>query len=125
VLPDPKRLYVDFLAQIVTSREVWSLSCCGDLVVVTGGGAGCFPLWPDLVSAEFFSTRHWPDLAPAKLTLRTLLRVYLRELARARIPVGVGVAPHPDAVMLEASRLRRDILAAKRLLTTRRPVGGC
>jgi hypothetical protein len=116
--PEARLVYVEFIARVVASREVWSLSCGGDLVVVAGPQAGCFPLWPDQASAEFFR-RHWPNLEPAKLTLRLLIRVYLRELARAGIPVGIGVAPHPDAVVLEASRLRRDFLQAKRCLAAR------
>lgn len=28
--------------------------------------------------------------------------------------VGIGIAPYPDAVILRANRLRRDLLAAKR-----------
>jgi hypothetical protein len=126
VLQSEARLvYLDFIARVVASREVWSLRCCGDFVVVTGAEAGLFPLWPDHASAEFFSTRHWPGLEPAKLTLRLLLRVYLRELERAGIPVGVGVAPHPDAVVLEAKRLRRDFIAAKRCLAGLRSRARC
>jgi hypothetical protein len=122
---EAQAVYVEFLAQAVLSREAWSLGCGGDLVVVTGAEIGCFPLWPDLASAEYFATRNWPGLEPTKLTLRLLLRVVLRTLAGARIPVSVGVAPHPEAVFVEAKRLRRDLLAAKQALRAPRSHGRC
>jgi hypothetical protein len=126
VQPHEARLvYTEFLAQAVTAREVWSLGCNGELVVVTGADVGCFPLWPDLASAEYFQARNWPKLQPAKVTLRLLIRVVLRALAEQRIPVGVGVAPHPDAVFVDAERVRRDLLAAKQALRASRSHGRC
>jgi hypothetical protein len=116
--PEARLVYAECLARTVGAREVWSLGCCGDLVIVTGAEAGCFPLWPDEATARFYAP-HWPNLTPTPLTLRLLLRVILRELARQRIPVGIGIAPHPDGVMVEAGRLRRDFLRAKRLLAAR------
>jgi hypothetical protein len=122
---EARLVYAEFLTQAVTSREVWSLGCKGDLVVVTGADIGCFPLWPDQASAEYFQARNWPKLQPTKLTLRLLLRQVLRALAEQRIPVGVGVAPHPDAVFVDAKRVRRDLLAAKQALRASRSHGRC
>jgi hypothetical protein len=103
-----------FIAQAVVSRSVWSLRCGADLVVLTGAEAGFFPLWSDQESAQFFASRHWPDLEPAELPLKVAIRVHLRALSRASIPVGVGLAPHPEAVVVSAKRLRRDLIAARR-----------
>jgi hypothetical protein len=112
---EAKLVYAGFIAQAVLSRSVWSLQCCGDLVVLTGAEAGFFPLWPDLESARFCSAQHWPGLEPTRLALKALIRMHLGALAESRIPVGIGVAPHPEAVVLEASRLRRDLIAARAL----------
>lgn len=112
---EAKLVYVTFIAEATLSRSVWSLRCCGDLVVLTGGEMSLFPLWPDLESARFFSAQHWPGLEPAELPTNTLIRVHLRALAASRIPVGIGVAPYPEGVMMEASRLRRDLLTARAL----------
>ena len=107
-------VYVEFIAQVITTRAVWSLRCEEDLVVLTGAELGFFPLWPDRESARFFSAKHWPSLTPAEIRLKLLLRLHLPSLARARVPVGVGVAPYPEAIVLQAHRLRRDLIAAKR-----------
>lgn len=108
-------VYLTFVAEATLSRAVWTLRCCGDLVVLTGGEAGLFPLWPNLESARFFSARHWPGMEPAELSTKTLIRMHLRALAASRIPVGIGLAPYPEGVILEAGRLRRDLLTARAL----------
>jgi hypothetical protein len=112
--PEYARVYDFFIASAVASRSVWSLECCGDVVAVGGGGVGCLPLWPERESADYFVERNWPDLHPVQLPLRLLLRTYLPMLAAAGLPAGVGVAPFPNAVLVPARRLRRDLLRARR-----------
>lgn len=114
VPPEYSRVYVYFVAAVAASRRVFTLQCGGDAVLVTGGGVACLPLWPDLESAEYFAARNWPDLTPAELTLRKLLREYLPALAAARAPAGVGLAPYPNAVLVSAETVRRDLMRAKR-----------
>lgn len=114
VPPEYERVYVYFLAAAAASRRVWTLQCCGDLVLVTGGGVACLPLWPDPESAEYFAVRHWPDLAPTELALRRLLRELLPALAGTGAPAGIGVAPFPNAVLVPAETVRRDLQRAKR-----------
>jgi hypothetical protein len=114
--PDYARVYAFFVASAASSRTVWSLECCGDVVAVGGGGVGCLPLWPEEESAAFFAARNWPDLHPVQLSLRLLLRTYLPMIAEAGLPAGVGVAPFPNAVLVPARRLRRDLLRARRCL---------
>lgn len=111
---EARSIYISFILEVVTFRIAWTVRCHGDLVLLTGGDSGFFPLWPDFESADFFRAKHWPSFEPAAIPLRTLLRVHLRSLARAGALVGIGIAPHPDAVILRANRLRRDLLAAKR-----------
>jgi hypothetical protein len=108
-------VYVEFIAHAILSRAVWSLRCNGDLVVLTGVEIGFFPLWPDPESARFFSGIHWPRLVPAEVPLPLLLRCHLPLLAEAGVPVGIGVAPNPKAIVLRAHRLRRDLIAARRV----------
>jgi hypothetical protein len=91
---------------------VWSVSCCGEIVAVPAGPIVCVPLFPDRSSADYFTARHWPNLAPVSLSLRELIRSQLPFLAEAQVPVGVGVAPRPDAIVLSPVRLRKDLLAA-------------
>jgi hypothetical protein len=111
---DARGAYLSFVAQVVISRVAWSLRCERDLIVLTGREDPFFPLWPDLESAQFFSGRHWPDLSPTRFSLKDLLRRHLPALERAGVPVGVGVAPYPEAIVLRARRLRRDLVIAKR-----------
>jgi hypothetical protein len=113
VPPEYEQVYVYFLAAAAASRRVWTLQCCGDPVLVTGGGVACLPLWPDLESAEYFAVRHWPDLTPTELALRKLLREVLPALASARAPAGIGMAPFPNAVLVPARTVRRDLQRAK------------
>jgi hypothetical protein len=111
---EARSIYVRFILQVVTSRNAWTLRCHGDLILLTGEESGFLPLWPDLDSASFFRAKHWPSLEPAAIPLKALLRIHLRSLARAGVLVGIGIAPHPEALILRANRLRRDLLAAKR-----------
>jgi hypothetical protein len=114
VPPEYAQVYSYFLAAAAASRRVWTLQCGGDTVLVTGGGVACLPLWPDLESAEYFAERNWPDLTPAELGLRKLLREVLPALASARAPAGIGMAPYPNAVLVAAETVRRDLQRAKR-----------
>lgn len=106
-----ERIYRDFVARILASRSAWSVSCCGEIVAVHGGPMMCVPLFPDRVSADYFTTRYWPDLAPISVTLRELTRTHLPFFAEVRVPVGISIAPLPDAIVLSPRRLRRDLLA--------------
>lgn len=114
VSQEARVVYAGFVTQAISSRSVWSLRCGEDLVVLTGAEAGFFPLWSDRNSAHFFRSKHWPHLEPVELPLKAVLRLHLGALSRAGIRVGVGLAPHPEAVVVSASRLRRDLIAAKR-----------
>jgi hypothetical protein len=40
-------------------------------------------------------------------------------LVQSRVPVGVGLAPYPEAVVLPAEEVRLDLIAARRGLTRR------
>jgi hypothetical protein len=112
-------VYLHFLMCAVTVREVWSLQCHGELVLVTGEHFGCFPLWPDEESARYFRRRIWPDLEPAALSLARL-EEHLRLLEAAGVPVGVGLAPHPEGVIVSAAKLRSDLRTAHKELREQR-----
>ncbi len=108
-----EQIYQDFVARIVLSGRVWSVSCCGEIVAVPAGPILCVPLFPDRASARYFSARHWPDLEPVALSLRRLVRSQLPLCAEAQIPIGVGIAPQPEAIVLSPIRLCRDLIAAE------------
>jgi hypothetical protein len=109
-------VFAEFLLEVVTSRSVWSVRCHGDLVLVTGAEAGFFPLWPNAESAGYFAREQWPGLEPTRLALERVTNEHLPMLALSRIPVALGVAPHPEAVVVEADRLRQSLLFAEREL---------
>jgi hypothetical protein len=115
---DAATIYAHFLVSALETRRAVGLTCHGEFVAVTGNGEGpvCFPLWPELESAHYFAKLHWPDLVPTELTLRRLVADWLPGLAEAGIPVGIGLAPYPEAVAVPAERLQRDLRRARRLV---------
>ncbi len=115
---DAATIYAHFLVSALETHRAVGLTCRGEFVAVTGNGEGpvCFPLWPELESARYFAELHWPGLEPAELTLRRLVGQWLPELAEARIPVGIGLAPYPEAVAVPAAKLQRDLRRARRVL---------
>jgi hypothetical protein len=115
---DVAKVYLHFLVSALATQRVVGLACGGDLVAVCGDGDApvCFPLWPELESARYFAGLHWPDLEPTELSLRRLVCDWLPCLAEARVPVGIGLAPHPEAVAVPAEQLRRDLRRARRLI---------
>jgi hypothetical protein len=116
---DAALIYVHFVHQVAVSKRAWSLECQGDLCAVYGAGPPMFPLWPDLESAHYFRGQCWPDLELREIPLHHLLWRYLPPLVRAGVPVGVGVAPYPEAVVLPAQEVRLDLIGARRGLTRR------
>lgn len=70
------------------------------------------PLWPDGESARYFSSL-WPDLRTTRLVLDELLWRCLIAAERSGIPAGVGFAPDPEAVVVPARQLRRDLIRAR------------
>ncbi len=107
-------IYLHFIHQVTVSKRAWSLQCHGDLCAVHGADLLVFPLWPDLESARYFADRHCPDLEFCEISLRHLLRRHLPSLAKADVPVGLGVAPYPDGIAVPARKLRRDLIGARR-----------
>lgn len=104
-------IYSHFLETVVASKAAYSLECRGDLIAVYGPGCGAFPLWPDKESADFFIRAHWPNLRPYRFTQRRLL-VQLPIIGVHGIPVGIGRAPWPDAVVVPALLLYEDLVEA-------------
>jgi hypothetical protein len=119
---DASQIYSHFLDHAAVSKRAWCLSCHhGELVAVHGSSHHLiFSLWADLDSAEYFIAQHWPDLKPSELSLFQLLWRCLPALTQEDIPVGIGLAPYSEAVVVPAERLRRDLIR-RRMFDTDSP----
>jgi hypothetical protein len=102
-------LYAHFVESVLGSGVAYSVRCSGDLVAVHGADFAVFPLWPDKESADFFIGTCWPDLVRHRLTKRNLT-TRLPIMAVAGIPVGIGRAPYPEAVVVPAIALYEDLM---------------
>lgn len=98
---DVIRFLSRFVQATTDSGAAWSIVGKGDLAEFYDATGGLFPLWPDKQSAKFFIERHWPDFRTARLTHRRL-SLQLPILAAVGIPVGLGIAPSPRALVLPA-----------------------
>jgi len=121
------RVYTSFLVSAVENRAVYGAACEGDLVAVFGPLGGALPLWPTRRDADHFISRYWPDLRTQRMPLRQLMQ-RLPILAIQGVPVGIGLAPLPDAVVLPALNVLEDLNegleACGELAPGRRPVPG-
>lgn len=106
-------IYSHFVCEVARAEQAWCLTCHGDICGV-GGPAGrlVLPLWPDAESARYFTRLYWPDLQASPLALTDLLECCLVAAALWDVSAGVGLAPAPDAVIVPAERLRRDLTEA-------------
>jgi len=110
MLPEiASEIYAHFVESVIESRAAYSVQCHRDPVVVHGAGFGAFPLWPDKESADFFIGAYWPGLSRHRLTKRSLL-TRLPIIGAAGIPIGIGRAPWPDAVVVPAMVLYEDLV---------------
>lgn len=63
---EARSIYVRFILEVIAFRTAWTVRCNGDLVLLTGGDSGFFPLWPDLDSANYFRAKCWPSFEPGR-----------------------------------------------------------
>jgi hypothetical protein len=101
-------VYVHFIDSVLSRGAAYSVQCEGDLVAVHGTWFGAFPLWPDKESADFFISRHWPNLKRYRFTPRNLI-ARLPIIGLAGIPVGIGRAPLSEAIVVPAMVLYEDL----------------
>ena len=102
------QLYARFVVLALQNRVVYTVDCGNDLVALYGPLGGALPLWPTRNDANFFISRHWPDLRPQRITLRQLM-TRLPIFSVQSIPIGVGLAEHSKTTVVPAMRLYDDL----------------
>ena len=107
-------IYSNFIVSVIEAGAAYSVQCKGDPVAVYGAGLGSFPLWPDKKNADYFVRRYWPDLRPARLSLRRLLD-QLPMVGVLGLPAGIGLSPWPEAVVVPAMVLFEDLVCVMEL----------
>ena len=104
------QLYTQSVVLVIQKRAVYTVECGNDLVALYGPLGGALPLWPTKSDANFFISRHWPGLRPHRMTLHQLI-MRLPIFSVQSIPIGVGLAGYPEALILTAMRLYDDLSA--------------
>jgi hypothetical protein len=111
---DATQLYTRFVVLALQNRAAYTVECGDNLVALYGPLGGALPLWPTRNDANFFISRHWPDLRLHRMTLNQLI-IRLPIFSVELIPIGIGLADYPEALILPAMRLYDDLSA--RLVT--------
>lgn len=75
-LPADQR-YEYFIAQVVGSKEIWSLANADGWVAFSSEGDACLPVWPHPDYARAWAVDDWSDCEPQSIELDVWLERWL------------------------------------------------